>query len=69
MEALSKAVDSARVENSRKLTESETVHSDHIKALEENYLQLIDTLNSKLKVTEQILKIVIDLRSNMVCAQ
>ena len=50
METLSKAVDSTRVDCSRKLAESETLHSDHTKSLEDNYLQLIDTLNTKLKV-------------------
>ena len=50
METLSKAVDAARVECSRKLAESETVHSEHTKVLENNYMQLIDNLNSKLKV-------------------
>ena len=50
METLSKAVDAARVECSRKLAESETVHSEHTKVLENNYMQLIDNLNAKLKV-------------------
>ena len=52
METLSKAVDSTRVDCSRKLAESETLHSDHTKSLEDNYLQLIDTLNTKLKVNK-----------------
>ena len=54
METLSKAVDSTRVDCSRKLAESETLHSDHTKSLEDNYLQLIDTLNTKLKVNSSL---------------
>lgn len=50
MENLSKKVDSVRVECSKKLTESESTHSGHTKTLEDNYVQLVDTLNTKLQV-------------------
>ena len=58
MESLSKEVDSVRLECSKKLTENEAAHTDHSKALESNYMQLIETLNTKLKVLWMISKCV-----------